>query len=229
MLDYAKNQMNKGSSLGILAEQGVNVKRNLALSMELYKEAEVIFLSIGSLLYLAIALTKQIIGLWSMFQKTREEDYLIEARNLCKKALEVGPNITHLTKEIIIALLFRINTILADKYLASDKSTIQEILKYVRRLPLIEKKIEFILDSVKLSTEQIIENIRKSGEKISEEIVRGFTGLADDLRVLNKEQKRKLLEELCRLLTDPTFQKKFLRESPPEKRNSIKSLFSELK
>ena len=219
---------NKGISLRMLAEQGIDFEKNFAAAMKLYQEAERIFLEQGSLLYFAMASANHITGLWWRFQITNEEEYLIQARNICKKALEDVPRITHPAKYYIIGLLFRNNAILADKYLASDKATFQEILKHVRRLPYIEEKIDFILDSIKLYTKQIIDSIKNSGEDVSEEIAKGFTSLADDLRLTNDEQQRKLLKELCRLLTDPTFQKNLLRESPPEKRGSIKSIFQRI-
>ena len=103
------------------------------------------------------------------------------------------------------------------------------LISYSKIIPRLEEKIDLILASIEKSTQQIIENIRKSGEKVTEDIARGLTSLADDLRKLNEEQQRKLLEELGQLLTDRTFQKKFLSESPPEKRSSIKNIFQRIR
>ena len=234
-LNYGITLMNKGNSLRILAEYRVDVERNFALAMEIYKEAEGIFLQKGSLINFVMASANRIIGLWWRFQETNDDNYLIQARKLCEKALAVALHITHPAKASIIALLIMINDILADKYLALDRVKYDEIIKRLKKierhteriLPLKEK-IDLILSCIEKSTTQIIKNIKRSGEKVSEEVAKGFTILADDLRELIDEHQRKLLEELCRLLTDPSFQKKFLREAPPEKRGSIKSIFQRI-
>jgi len=247
-IDYARIQMNRGVSLTKLAEKGVDVERNFASAIEFYQEAEGIFLEKGSLLDFIKARANRIVGLWWRFQNTNEEDYLIQARNLCEEALEFAPHKTHLAKERIIELLNKINGILADRYLVSKKEPrieieeeikklelLPEILQYVKQIPgitekvnIMDKKLDEILNSIRNQTKQIIETIKRSGEKVIEEVAKGFTSLADDLRVLNEEQRRKLLEELCRVLTNSTFQNKFLRESSPKKRGLIKSIFQRI-
>ena len=251
-LDYALTLMNKGNSLQTLAEQGVEPERNFASAMKLYEKTEGIFLEKGSLINYAMAKTNHIIGLWWRFQETNEEKYLIQGRKLCKEARKVTPHITHPVREHINEMLIRIDDNLLDISKASKRELREErakelalivsevmtkelapLKKTVGKIDLrtikIEKKLDEILDSIKIQTEEIINTIRQSGEKVSEEVARSFTSLADDLRKLGEEQQRKLLEELCRLLTDPAFQKNFIKESPPQKRSSIKSIFQRIR
>ena len=232
---YAETITNKGLSLLMLAEQGEDVERNFSSATKLYDEAEDIFLEKGSLLNFTMASLNHIMGLLWRYLGTNEEKYLIHAKNICDKALEVAHHITHPAKADIEELINRINAILADKYLAADKAKYDEIIKRLddikkdtKIIPSLEEKINLILASIEKSTQQIIENIKRSGEKVSEEVAKGFTSLANDLRVLNEEQRIKLLNELSRLLTDSSFQKKFLSESPPEKRGLIKSIFQRI-
>ena len=234
-LDYGKTLVSKGLSLIILAQHWVDVEENFASAMEFYQEAEGIFLEKGSLINFVMASANHIIGLWWRFLETNKEDYLIQAKKLCEQALAFTSHTTHPAKASIIAFLVMINDILADKYLALDRVKYNEIIKRLKKierhteliLPL-EEKIDLILSCIEKSTTQIIKNIKRSGEKVSEEVARGFTSLADDLKVLTEEQKKKLLEELCRLLTNPTFQKNFLRKSPLEKRGAIRSIFQRI-
>lgn len=232
---YAETLTNKGISLLTLAEQGEYVERNFSSAMELYEEAEEIFLEKGSMLNFTMVSLNHIIGLLWKYLGTNEEKYLIHAKNICDKALDVAQHIIHISKSLIISLLNNINAILADKYLALDKEKYDEILRKLEvikrdteRIPALEEKIDLIFSSIEKSTQKIIDNIKESGDQVSEDVARGFTSLADDLKVLTEEQKKKLLDELSRLITDPTFQKKFLRESPPEKRSLIKSIFQRI-
>ena len=234
-LSYARILMNKGVSLRILAEQGVDVESSFSSAMELYEEAEGIFYEKGSLLSFVMARANRIIGMWWMYQETSEEDYLIKARKLCNKALEVVPHITHPAKKDIEEIIIRINAILADKYLASDRAKYDEIIKWLadikkdtERIPRLEEKINLILSNIEKSTHQIIKIIKRSGEEISEEAAKGFTSLAHDLRSLTEEQQKNLLEELCRLLNDSSFQSNLLNESPPEKSNRIRNIFQRI-
>jgi len=233
---YAETLTNKGLSLRILVEKGVNVERNLSLAIALYHKTEDIFIEKGSLINFIISSVNHILALLWKFQETNDDKYLAQGKKLCEKAFEVAPHITHPVKGRNISLLNSINAILADKYLASDRAKYYEIIKKLdeikkdtERIPPLEEKINLILASIDKSTQQIIEKIKESGEKVSEEVARGFTSLPDDLRALTEDQQRKLLEEFSRLLTDPSFQRKFLRESTPEKRGVIKSIFQRIK
>ncbi|MFB0517647.1 MAG: hypothetical protein ACETWC_00020, partial [Acidobacteriota bacterium] len=120
--------------------------------------------------------------------------------------------------------------------IASDRTKYNEILKKLddikrdtERIPHLHVKIGLILSSIEKSTHYIIDIIKIRGEEVSEGVARDFTRLADDLRELSDKQQRKLLEELCRLLTDNSFQDKFLREAPPDKRSSIRSILQRIK
>lgn len=253
-LDYARTLMNKGLALWKLAKHEVDVNRSFATAMELYEEVEGIFLEKGSMLPFVMASANHIIGLWWRFLETNEENYLIQARTFCKKALEFAPQIIHPAKKDIEELLNRINDTITDIHIASKKEPREEIerelaliSKKIDGLSLgqvrieakveavdktvkdIDKKVDKILNSIKIQTEELINTIRQSGEEVSGEIAKGFTSLADDLKVVTEEKQRNLLEELCQLLKDSTFQNKLLNESPSEKRGLIKSIFHRIK
>ena len=238
IVDYAETLAKKGECLGMLGKHGVEVEKNIGSAIKLFQEAKHVLDEEKSLLCMRLTMSSiyEITELWLKFQKTKKKIYLEHAIDLHKKTLKLASNITHPVKKSIIQLLSIINDIIIDIQIASDRTKYNEILKKLddikrdtERIPYLHVKIGLILSSIEKSTHYIIDIIKIGGEKVSEEVARDFTRLADDLRELSDKQQKKLLEELCRLLTDPIFQKKLLRESPPEKKGSIKSIFQRIK
>ncbi len=236
--DFAETLVKKGECLDVLARHGVDVEKNISSAIKLFEEAKHILDEEKSFLCMRLTMSSiyEIMKLWLKFQKTKKKNYLEYAIDLHKKTLNLASDITHPVKNSIIQLLSIINDMIIDIQITSDRTKHNEILKKlddIKRdtelIPHLHVKIGLILSSIEKSTHQIIDIIKISGEKVSEELARDFTRLTDDLRELSDEQQRELSEELTRLLINPSFQKDFLRESPPEKKGSIKSIFQRIK
>ncbi|ODS36516.1 MAG: hypothetical protein A7316_09955 [Candidatus Altiarchaeales archaeon WOR_SM1_86-2] len=220
----------KGVCFLKLAELGINTENNFNSAIENYKEAEKLSHKKFPLIFVT-ASSNHCLALWWKFRETEEDDYLIDARKIGKRAKDATPFV-HPEKDRLVNLINEINDVLADTVEPLKKGVYKkfdaEAMKYLRMLPEINVMLK------KEFREQ--RQFRKEQRRVNEII----TQKLEDLKKDHKEQKEVLeriiqihnesgiegIEKICEAIKES--EEKILNSISENKKSSAKKLIEKI-